>query len=692
MKLRGFFITFALFASSLCYVYGYLHETENAIYTGMRSINASDYSTHLSWIDQSREGYFFLQNKFTAEPQGGDFVRPVYFLLSQSFRLTDLSNPAVFHIFRIVCGAILLILLFPMLKRFDSDPAIVLRAFLLLVFTSGLGFLTKQLIPSADLDISEATLFVSLGEAPHFLYSLLFLWAGIACFFAGVQSLYFVCLLFLWWEHPFEAVILIAVCTANLWMIKSRKTQILFLLITAGISIPPFLYYQHLQKLPAFAGWGSAQNLMISPPFYSYLSAFLPLLILAFFGVRALLKHSDRRAMMIFLLIWMVVQFVLAYLPFPFQRRLIAGVQFPMALLAAHGLIQIQKPLIQGLLILIFSAGNMVLMSRWIDELKPRQMPYYLSSSYDEAFQWLADHEDKGGVIVSGFVTGNLIPGFTGFTSCHGHSSLTPEVAKKRTEVAEFYQDPTTSFLLKNRIRYVFWGLEERHFSGPDLRERFGTVFENEQVAILDPRLKIEGMNIVVGGHSRNIGKTSVMAGIIRGTQEKKWTAMKITQFGHGICSTGRECHCSTEQHKYVIQEERDPKGRGDTCRFLAAGASRSVWVRTKQGMLFEAMPAVQHILKEQQNTIIESNSILEFFKPDLYLVVLDYSVSDFKASAKKFLDRSDACIIVRSRSSTPAWKDVSPRSISGKRVFEVTPPAYGSVEILNFVRDHSAS
>ena len=36
-------------------------------------------------------------------------------------------------------------------------------------------------------------------------------------------------------------------------------------------------------------------------------------------------------------------------------------------------------------------------------------------------------------------------------------------------------------------------------------------------------------MLLVVGGHSRNIGKTSVVEGLIRRFRQKKWTALKIT-------------------------------------------------------------------------------------------------------------------------------------------------------------------
>ena len=44
-------------------------------------------------------------------------------------------------------------------------------------------------------------------------------------------------------------------------------------------------------------------------------------------------------------------------------------------------------------------------------------------------------------------------------------------------------------------------------------------------------------MIVVVGGHTRNIGKTSLAAGIVAAFPEMHWTAFKITQFGHGVCS-----------------------------------------------------------------------------------------------------------------------------------------------------------
>src|SRR5258708_16790936 len=142
---------------------------------------------------------------------------------------------------------------------------------------------------------------------------------------------------------------------------------------------------------------------------------------------------------------------------------------------------------------------------------------------------------------------------------------------------------------------------------------------------------------VVIGGHSRSVGKTSVVAGIIAALPEFNWMAMKITQYGHGICSAnGEPCDCVTDDHTRAITEELDRSGATDTSRFLVAGAARSIWVRTRQGMLAEAMPDIRRKLGEAENAIIESNSVIRFLRPDLYLSVLDAGTEDFKESAKE--------------------------------------------------------
>lgn len=197
---------------------------------------------------------------------------------------------------------------------------------------------------------------------------------------------------------------------------------------------------------------------------------------------------------------------------------------------------------------------------------------------------------------------------------------------------------------------------------------------------------------VVIGGHSRSVGKTSVVAGLISALPEFNWTAMKITQYGHGICSAnGEPCDCVTDDHTRAITEEHDRSGKTDTSRFLLAGAAHSIWVRTRQGMLAEAMPDIRRKILGAQNMIIESNSVIRYLRPDLYLTVLDSENPDFKESALEFLDRADG-VILHKTVAVPRWNSISLKPVARRPFFVVQPPAYVNEEIVEFVKERITS
>jgi len=59
-------------------------------------------------------------------------------------------------------------------------------------------------------------------------------------------------------------------------------------------------------------------------------------------------------------------------------------------------------------------------------------------------------------------------------------------------------------------------------------------------------------------------------------------------------------------------------------------------------------------------NVIVESNSLLQFVKPSLYVTVLDTARDDFKDSARQMLDRADVFVFRRGLDngaiSQPPW------------------------------------
>ena len=207
---------------------------------------------------------------------------------------------------------------------------------------------------------------------------------------------------------------------------------------------------------------------------------------------------------------------------------------------------------------------------------------------------------------------------------------------------------------------------------------------------------------IVVGGHTRSIGKTQLVCDLIAAFPQENWIAGKITQYGHGVCAqNGANCDCAPDEHICAISWEQRPN-ETDSGRFLAAGARRSFWLRTKQGFLAEGMPLLRSALldleKEQGavcRVILESNTLLQFVKPSLYLMVLDPSKRDFKESAKLQMDRASAFVFrqpLLTASGTHAWDFLPLQLLRGKPQFvqqegEALPPGLRN-QVQDIIRD----
>jgi len=186
---------------------------------------------------------------------------------------------------------------------------------------------------------------------------------------------------------------------------------------------------------------------------------------------------------------------------------------------------------------------------------------------------------------------------------------------------------------------------------------------------------------IVVGGHTRSIGKTQLVCDLIAALPNENWIAGKITQYGHGVCAqNGENCDCAPDEHVCAISWEQRAS-ETDSGRFLAAGARRSFWLRTKQGFLAEGMPLLRKALHELRDddrsgpgrVILESNTLLQFLKPSLYLMVLDPSKVDFKDSARLQMDRASAFVLrhpLHAAGGAVAWTGLALQLLRGKPQF----------------------
>jgi len=182
---------------------------------------------------------------------------------------------------------------------------------------------------------------------------------------------------------------------------------------------------------------------------------------------------------------------------------------------------------------------------------------------------------------------------------------------------------------------------------------------------------------VVVGGQSRNVGKTSLVANLIRAVPERRWTAVKITQHEHGLAP----------EASYMIREECDAAGDSDTARYLRAGARRALLLTARRGCLADAIPALRRELGRADDVILESNSVLEFLEPDVYLAVLDPAIADFKSSARHFLQEASAVVLNEPERRSFRWDKALLEQVMRKPIFRVRPPHYTTPDLVEFVR-----
>jgi hypothetical protein len=163
------------------------------------------------------------------------------------------------------------------------------------------------------------------------------------------------------------------------------------------------------------------------------------------------------------------------------------------------------------------------------------------------------------------------------------------------------------------------------------------------------------GQLIVVGGHSRHVGKTALVENILRASRGDRWVAVKISAHRHASGHASPPC----------FDEDRTPTRWTQTGRYLAAGAARAWLCRCPSARLRDAAAFVDTLRRDGWNVIVESNRLVPHVVPDLVYFVVSDVIDDWKESSAACLRRADAIVLSAGASLLP------PRALalSGTRV-----------------------
>jgi hypothetical protein len=170
---------------------------------------------------------------------------------------------------------------------------------------------------------------------------------------------------------------------------------------------------------------------------------------------------------------------------------------------------------------------------------------------------------------------------------------------------------------------------------------------------------------LVVGGSTKDIGKTALVCAIISVLREFDWTAVKITAHDYTADAVDQP-----SKHPAICEEASAGK-RTDTSRYLAAGARRALLV-TRQG---DQIPIeeIRRALGRDRNVLFESNRIVDAVEPDACLALVSGRPAEWKPSFVHLLQKADALVgfgpieieLVKLRAEIPRFELQSPDRLS---------------------------
>jgi asparagine N-glycosylation enzyme membrane subunit Stt3 len=158
----------------------------------------------------------------------------------------------------------------------------------------------------------------------------------------------------------------------------------------------------------------------------------------------SLARHSS------FLIAWLIIGPIMAYLPLVISRRLIAGWQIPLCIFGAYALLRLidsQMPLRRTIAVgaLALSAiSTLVVIGMGIAFVGAPRPPLYQTADQLAALEWLGAHTTDRDVVLSEWRFGNLVPIYADARVFVGHPIETIGYTEKRTAVERFF-DPATS-------------------------------------------------------------------------------------------------------------------------------------------------------------------------------------------------------------------------------------------------------
>lgn len=485
-------------------------------WNGVQVLAPGDAGAYFSSIAQASHGATAIRNAYATEaapPTVNVFWQAVGYFAAV-FRLTPV---VAFYVVRTLLVPVLAAVAYLAVAHFIDDGRRRRIAFALFMFATGFGVWFAPFFPDSrlvggsyewpiDLWVGEAHAFTSMTYSPHFTASLALILAvvlmlrlswtsrGRTAVAQGAVAGLLGALLFQF--HPFHAPTLYAVGGAYLLFesLRTRRMDARWApyLAFVALSSPLVLYHYRLAHATSSATAALRANLTLTPSPVQLVIGFGAIGIFAVLGAASAWRSGERGR---FLVTWAVVQLALLYSPLSFQRRLIEGASFPLALLATAGIavlvpkLRARKafPSRAGAVLLsaaLFLPSSFAAISRNVDAYLTDDPPIFFHDERQHTLvEWLRAESPRDAAFLSFLGGGSLIVGWGERTAYLGHWVNSGDVDAKRREIVRFFSwmsdEERAAFMREHGLTHVFVGPEERRVAGDFGGPSFELVYDD---------------------------------------------------------------------------------------------------------------------------------------------------------------------------------------------------------------------
>jgi hypothetical protein len=476
--LAGLVVCIALIAINLPYIYAWQNTGSDYQFNGFL-LNPQDGNSYLAKMYQGWRGDLQFTLPYTADKGNGAYLFLFYLLLGHLTRLLGIPLVVTFHATRVISGLFMYLCLYRFLAHTFDQVQVRVFAFILATIGSGMGWIALVFGKfTSDFWVAEAYPYLSVFSNPHFplglaVILLLFTFtegrrSGLTDWLAALLSFSLAIIM------PFGVVLaLVVLAGLLLWELFPNYSHVLRSitfqrLAWIGLGGLPVLVYDFLVTYqdPLLRAWNS-QNQTPSPPLWDLTLALCPVMILAIIGLWSNIANKERSIRL--LIAWMILGFVLLYIPWGLQRRFILGCYIPLSALAAAGLgALVKRPrsyaLAATLIMILAIPTNLVIGLSTLHAISTHDARIYLSQGEAEAFQWIASNTPGDAVILAAPDTGLFIPAYTGRRVLYGHPYETVDALRQKEKVTRFYNGEATAVErvdLLAEVDYLFIGPRE---------------------------------------------------------------------------------------------------------------------------------------------------------------------------------------------------------------------------------------